>query len=72
MVTDLTNRHLLIGLNSDEVTRLLGPPGSWSSDHSNCSYLVKIGGPGFNKVYVLDVGFDRTTKKVVSTRIRGD
>jgi hypothetical protein len=72
MVNDLIDRHVLVGLTSDELERVLGPPGSRDPESGDYTYIVKLGGPGFNQVYILDVRFDAATKKVVSVRVRGD
>lgn len=72
MVNDLIDRHLLIGLTPSELEQLLGPPTSWGLGRAYCTYVVKVGGTGFNQIFILDVGFDAATEKVVSARVRGD
>jgi hypothetical protein len=72
MVNSLITRKLLIGLTSSEVEQVLGPPDSWGQAHEYCTYVVKVGGTGFNQVFILDLGFDAVSAKVISARVRGD
>jgi hypothetical protein len=71
MAQDLIDRRVLIGLNQPELQQLLGAPGFWGLKHEDCTYVVKLGGSGFDQVFILDVGFDPTTSKVASARVRG-
>jgi hypothetical protein len=72
MVNDLMNRHLLIGLDRTQVEALLGPAGSWGLGRNYCTYVVKVGGGGFNQVFIVDVGFDEHIGRVATVRVRGD
>ncbi len=61
MVNDLIDHRVLVGLTSDKLERVLGPPGSRNPESGDYTYIVKLGGPGFNQVHILDVGFDAAT-----------
>jgi hypothetical protein len=67
---DLISSNRLLGLTSNEVTALLGNPDP-GANTSMQSYVVKVGGSGFNQVFILDVRFD-TSGKVVKVFVRGD
>jgi|SRR5271165_1543248 len=69
-VNDLISSNRLLGLTSNEVTALLGKPDP-GADTSMQSYVVKVGGSGFNQVIILDVRFD-TSGKVEKDFVRGD
>jgi len=72
MVKNLINRNLLVDKSPAEMEQLLDRPSSWGPDREYCAYVVKIGGAGFNKVYILQIDFQPTSKKVASVRVRGD
>jgi hypothetical protein len=68
-VNDLISSNILLGRNSTEVTALLGKPDP-GADSSMQSYVVKIGGSGFDQVFILDIRFG-TSGRVEKAFIRG-
>jgi hypothetical protein len=71
-VRDLQERRVLIGKSELEVIALLGMPNSKDDIDPMFSYLVKVGGMSFNKVFVLSVYFSGPGGKVDRTSVRGD
>jgi hypothetical protein len=69
-VNDLISSNRLLGLTSNEVTALLGKPDP-DANTSMQSYVVKVGGSGFNQVFILDVRFG-TSGVVEKVFVRGD
>ena len=69
-VNDLISSNRLLGLTSNEVMALLGEPDR-GANTSMQSYVVKVGGSGFNQVFILDVRFSASgdAEKVF---VRGD
>jgi hypothetical protein len=72
-VDDIVRSNILIGKTKAEIIELLGKPSSTSEEppEDSLTYVVKVGGRGFDKVYFLDIRFE---KKKISTRVflRGD
>jgi hypothetical protein len=68
-VNDLISSNRLLGLNSNEVTSLLGKPDP-GADPSMQSYVVKVGGSGFDQVFILDIRFGNSGE-VEKVFIRG-
>jgi hypothetical protein len=66
---DLRDRKVLQGKTAEEVKQLLGAPSYESKDY--ITYIVKIGGRGFNEIYLLDIRMNGSgvVEKVL---IRGD
>lgn len=71
-VRDLTVSGVLIGKSESEALDLLGKPSSISETDSTFSYVVKVGGESFNKVFTLNVHFSGALGKVDRVSIRGD
>jgi hypothetical protein len=72
-VRDLLDRGLLQGKTLSEVKALLGVPsfdGLKAPDHY-ITYVVKVGGRGFDQVFILDIRFNASTDKVEEAFIRG-
>jgi len=65
---DIIDTHRLDGLTNKQVTDLLGAPSSRIS--TGVTYVIKVGGQGFNKIYVLDIRFKENI--VEEYYIRGD
>lgn len=68
-VNDLISSKILLGRTPTEVTALLGKPDP-GADSSMQSYVVKIGGSGFDQVFILDIRFG-ASGKVDEALIRG-
>lgn len=68
-VRDIVSSKKLIGINRREVVEMLGKPSS-ESDLPNLLYVVKVGGSGFNQVFILDIRF--ANGKVNQVLVRGD
>lgn len=66
---DLVSSKRLIGRSKSEVTALLGPPSS-ESELPGLTYVIKVGGSGFDQVFILDIRF--ADGKVNEVLIRGD
>jgi hypothetical protein len=69
---DIVESHVLVGKSASEVKQLLGAPSSESEADHYFTYIIKVGGDGFNQVYVLDVKVSPVTGKVESAIVRGD
>jgi hypothetical protein len=68
-VQDLLGSNALMGQTRAGVINLLGQPSS-ATEGGNIAYVVKVGGKGFDQVYILDIRFDNGT--VTEALVRGD
>jgi hypothetical protein len=71
-VRDLLDRKLLLRKSSAQVHALLGKPSSIDPSKRQLSCLIKIGGSGFDSMYILDVLLDQPNGTVQEVGIRGD
>jgi hypothetical protein len=73
-VRDILERKLLQGKTVTEVETLLGPPSfdGLKQLEQYITYVVKLGGSGFDSVFILDIRFNPTTRIVEKAFIRGD
>ena len=69
---DLIDRKLLVGKPEQEVKELLGPPSSESEADHRFAYVIKVGGNGFDQVYILDILVDPSSGLVKKAYVRGD
>lgn len=69
LVNDLIDSHILDGQTEPQVIELLGPP--TSNNTERISYIIKLGGGGFDQVYILEILFGENLV-VENYYVRGD
>jgi hypothetical protein len=73
-VKNLLKRNLLAGKTAPQVEKVLGHPSFDANTEASpyMTYVVKVGGEGFEQVFLLDIRFDPVSHRVIRSFVRAD